>query len=641
MRRRETDPNPEAPPETEEPTASAVMKPGSWNEEKRTIDVVLSAGATVRWRNFWGEEWDEELVVADGSVDTARLDAGAPFLIQHRDRDHNALLGSFVRGSSRVEGSELIATVQFTPKDLAEARGVEPFIQEIGLGFRANVSVGYRPLEQQIIERAGAPMLVRVTRWEPLEGSSVNVPADNDAGYRARSTERRLMPPTKPANPPTEPSDLTPEQRAAEGRRVDTIIALAKKRGLGPDHALVVTAIRTGQELDGDKGFRAALIEHDVVGSEGTRVDPTHRAEPGVDEETKIIDAMATAIAHRADPRNVKLEGDAGDFRHMTLAAMGRELMRRRNESDRSLADIDVAQRMCVPVPARRQGYHTSSDFTSLLSNVASKMVAVNARTAPRTYERAAQRRTLNDFKTAAIIVLPNLPDLDKNTSDAQQVKYTTFSEEGTQWRGYRYTSGFAVGPEAIVNDDQEVLAMWPGKATVAAYRTRNGTFWTEFLAKVFGATAYFDAAHGNLAGTGLVPSAAGIDSLEQLAAAQTDADGNIIDVPLSLIFCGPATRLALGQLLDRTNRDSDSAQNLPTGQDYELIFERRLTGTPYFAAAPIGENGLLYGTVRGYEEPRVRVKTDFQTGGVQMVIEDSFASAVYDFRGVYKQPGA
>lgn len=615
-----------------------LFRPTTWDAEKRTIDVVLSAGSTVRWRNGWGEEWDEELIVGAGAVDLTRANNGAPFLLQHRGKDPDALLGAFVPGSVRVDGTEVVGTVQFVPEATATARNVESYIQEIALGFRANTSVGYRNLETQLIERSGSVPLVRVTRWEMLEGSSVNVPADNDAGFRARDTER-----TMPQRAPVTGSSaaLTPEQRALEATRVDTIHQLASKRGLSLDHELVVTAIRTGQALDGDKGFRAALLELDVETSRGTAVSPHHRAEVVGDETTKIIDAMGTAICHRAAPHAFKLDNGAADFRYLRLADMGRQLLDRAGQSTRTLSDPDVAERMCAPGGQRAGGYHTSSDFAALMANVSSKMVLQAGREAPRTYEQVATRRSLPDFKSTKVIELSTLPDLDKVTVDAAEVKYTTFKDSGLDWRGYRYQSGFKAGPEAIVNDDQEVLAQWPMKATGASFRTRNGTFWTTILASTFGGVALFHADHRNLMSAGVAASAAGVDGLEKLAAAMVDSAGNLIDVGLDIILTGPHNKLALSQLFDRTNRNSDHTKNLPNGQDYTLVFERRLSGTAYYGLAPLGENGLLYGVVRGYEEPKVSVQTDFDTGGVKFKVEDSFAAVVAHYRGFFKNPGA
>ena len=629
-----------------------VVTPGTWNPKTRTLDVVISTGAIVRWRDMWGDEWDEELVVTPDAVDLRRANAGAPFLLQHRTRDPNALLGAWVQDSVRVEGREVVGRVQFVPEELAVARGVESYIQEIASGFRPNVSAGYRDIETQLIERSGQVPLQRVTRWELTEGSSVNVPADNDAGYRARSTERRSMStrnaPAAPAAAPenaatpengagTDDTELTPAQRAAEETRIKTIEDLAKRRGLSADHDLVREAIRTGMALDGDRGFRARLLDLDASQSAGTATSPHHRAEFGVDEQDKLIDAMATAVCHRAAPHLVKLEGP-NDWRHRTLADMGRELAARRGQNLRGAADTDVAEAMCG-LGARARA-HGPGDFVHLMANVASKMVMAAGRSTPVTYDRVAARRTLANFKNDKIVILPALPDLDKMAADNQPIRYVTFSDAGVNWRGFRYTSGFAAGPEAIVNDDQEALAEYPMKATVAAYRTRNGAFWTTVLASTFNSVALFHADHGNLAGAGVAASAAGIDSLEKLAAAQQDQDGNPIDTPLAILLTGAHNRLALGQLLDKTNRSSDSAKNLPAGQDYELVFERRLTGTAYYALTPIGENGLLYGVVRGYEEPKVSVQTDFDTGGVKFKVEDSFAAVCAHPRGVYKQPG-
>jgi len=169
--------------------ATTRSAPASWDPDQRTLDIVL-ASTTPVLRRGWSESYHEILSMAAGAVRLERLNNGAPVLLQHDGWDSNALLGSFVKGSARIEGQELLATIRFVPQATAEARGVEPFIQEIAAGFRDKWSVGYDIHDYREIGKADdGVMRVEVTDWEPHEGSSVLIPADDSAHSRAAKSE--------------------------------------------------------------------------------------------------------------------------------------------------------------------------------------------------------------------------------------------------------------------------------------------------------------------------------------------------------------------------------------------------------------------------------------------------------------------
>lgn len=634
------------------PAAAGSFKPTTWDPATRRIDVVLSTGAIVRRRSWsWDgpEEYDEELVVSADAVDLTRINTGAPFLLQHEKEDSNALLGTCLADSGRIEDNEVVATVEFVPEELAIARAVEPYIQEIARGYRPNVSVGYKPLTTVKTERSDNVPLHQITRWLPMEVSSVIIPADNDAGYRSHPQEQRAMstknaPVTEPAAPPSPvvpaapaAPTITAEQRAMESRRIADIHLLARMAGIPLDDALIRNAVTNGTAMEGAGGFIELCQtrwERDAQRSDAAGITTAHRAEVGVSEDVKLYDAMATAMCHRVMPGKFALTNGAADFRYRSLAQMGAELASRRGVSTKGMADIDIAEMMCS-----RAGYHTTSDFKHLLSNVASKMVQLAYEENATTYDQVAQFRQLANFKDDKLIVMPLIGELAE-TPDGKGVRYTTFSDAGLDWRGRRYTSGFLAGPEAIVNDDQNVLVSWPRDAIGAALRTRNSLFWRTVLAWQINGTALFHEDRGNLVATGGVPSAESIDALEQLAAAMTDHDGNPIDMSIKFLVGGAATRLAIAQLLGGTINTADITKNLPNAAQYQAVYERRITGKQFFGLAAQGRNGLWWGSVAGYDKPRTAVETDFDTKGVKMSVEDSFAVAVSDYRGAFKNPG-
>lgn len=91
---------------------SAELAPNTADADTRTVEVVWSAGARVRRATFFGEPYDEELSLDPAHVRLDRLNAGAPFLKVHELDTLDAVIGSVVPGSTRIENGRGIALVR-------------------------------------------------------------------------------------------------------------------------------------------------------------------------------------------------------------------------------------------------------------------------------------------------------------------------------------------------------------------------------------------------------------------------------------------------------------------------------------------------------------------------------------------------
>lgn len=160
----------------------AEVRAASFNEADNTVEVIWTAGATVRRISWMDGEFDEELVVSSNSVRLDRLNSGAPLLDTHGRWSLADVIGSVVKGSARVEGGKGYARVL-----LSSAPDALDRVARIREGTVSNISVGYRIYAVEKTEREGQIPLHRVIDWEPFEISAVPVPAD--PGAHIRSTE--------------------------------------------------------------------------------------------------------------------------------------------------------------------------------------------------------------------------------------------------------------------------------------------------------------------------------------------------------------------------------------------------------------------------------------------------------------------
>jgi hypothetical protein len=158
------------------------VRPKSFNEEERTVEMVWTAGAKVRRRDWEQGEFDEELVVSEETIDMSRLGSGAaPLLEAHNTFELRNVIGVveeawIARGRHGMEGR---ARVRFSKR-----ADVDPILQDVRDGIIRNVSVGYRVSEWQRKDRKDDVPLMRATRWEPHELSLVPIGADGAAQVR-------------------------------------------------------------------------------------------------------------------------------------------------------------------------------------------------------------------------------------------------------------------------------------------------------------------------------------------------------------------------------------------------------------------------------------------------------------------------
>ena len=138
--------------------------------ENKTVPMSFSSDAP--YERYFG---NEILGHAEGEIRLERVTDEAPYLLEH---DTSQYLGKILTVSID-DASTGRAVVQFAPNELATS-----VFNDIAAGFRKHVSVGYYVHEMREIKAAGKDSRpdFRVVDWEPLEISTVSIPADAGVG---------------------------------------------------------------------------------------------------------------------------------------------------------------------------------------------------------------------------------------------------------------------------------------------------------------------------------------------------------------------------------------------------------------------------------------------------------------------------
>lgn len=646
-------------------TRLASFQPSTFDGEARTIELVWSAGADVKRRDYWtGKEYVERLSMDESAIDLSRLNNGAPLLNSHRMDDLSSQIGVVER--AWIEGRKGVAIVRFSQRD-----DVAPIMRDVQDGIIRNVSVGFRIHETKITERKGEPSIHEATRWEPLELSFVTVNADSSSNTRsvddeevepcaddnnravAQTKERQMDPKENNGGSPVAEKNeidtraLQNEAVAAERERQRSIRAAARSLRIADD--VVDEMIDGGTSVD---DARARMIDLHARQAETQRIAavPSAQADRISSEDPAFKRAaMSEALFARAMQglRKVEPSDPARAFMHMRFTDIAGELLR-----DAGVRGVDrMSRSQKIENVLSRSSQHTTSDFANIVLDAQNKILLNEYAVAEPTYKKIAVRNNFADFKTHNLIRLGDFPDL-LEVGEGGEIKAGTMKDSKETASLKSYGRDIKLSRQLLINDDMGAFNRLPVKVGQRAADLENRLV-LGILAKNSGAgptmsdgNAMFSTAHANKATTAsaidVANVALGIAAIRKQTGMTDDKKSS--GVPLNLtpryMLCGPDRELQARQLLAQVMATKPSDYN-PYAGTMEALVDANVSGYLwYLFADPMQAEALIYGYLDGADGPRLLVK-DADIDGIVMRVLHDFAAAAVDSKPAYFNAGA
>ncbi len=587
----------------------ADAKLSSFNAGERTVDLVLATENPVRRRSWDVGTYDEILTITPAAVDTARLDSMA--LLDSHDAygGMDSRLGSVLPGSLRFEGKTAIVTAKIS----RNAKG-EALFRDLEDGHVIGVSVGYKITSQTKTEApAGGTATIRATRWQPMEISIVNVPADPGASTRAHETEAD-------DNKIPERKNMTRAEINAEIR------SIAKATGLD--------ATWIDQQIDAEatvEDARAAAIE--AMKTRSPKTPASVQIVTDHTDPTAIRDAMAGALAHRIAPDAVKLEGKATEYRGYSILDLVGDMAVARGER------VNLRDR--EGLLARAVGAHSTSDFPLLLAAATNKALLAKYEIAQPTYRKWAAKKTFTNWTQHSFLRIGDVPGF-KEIKEGGEVKYGTISETGEKVALKEFTSGIALSRRAVANDDLGALADMSSGFVTRAATDENILLYAMLKSNpvLSDGKAVFHVDHGNLPNAAAFGSSAIAPMVKSLRG-QKSLDGMPLNLSPALLVVGSDLEVAARTLLASVNATKTADVN-PWANFAELVVDPNLGATEYYVfTSPTAAPAFVYGYLAGEEGPQVRSEVEFDTLSTKIAATLSFGYGAIDYRGVVKNAGA
>lgn len=659
-----------------------VSAPVSIDEEKRTVEVVFSAGT--RGKNFLPGIGVvlEELDMSPNAVRMDVLRSGnAPVLDTHRHGEARGVLG-------RVIGARLSNGRGYATLKISEADDVKPIWQRIVDGTLRHVSVGYSA-KYEATRASDGETVYRAIDWEPREISFCAIPVDIHAGVRAAGEpppgyETLDLPIPADASAQVRAADAPPapgisNTRAQEGHMADPATnapespvapqnqpapvdadavraaAIETERARIAEIEVIFTGTRTlvGDEADSIRAnaikgghtadqVRAALLDAVIKRQKPLNEVPNPTSQVSVgnsgDAPEAIREAMADAVAVQIrstfKPKTERFREYAG----ARPTDMVRTLMSARGERNIPLNRVTLAER----------SFNSTSDFPLLLSSALNKVLLSDYAQVPPTYQTFMGRRTFNDFKAHSFLRVGDFPALSA-LSEGGQITLGTMSEGREQITLATYAKGLRVTRQMLVNDDLGAFSDFTNMIGRRIVDFENTTAFS-VVTTASGAgpnladgNAVFTTTRGNRAASGAAIDVTTLSAARQALRGRTSLDGLKLNLAPRYLLTGPAYETIAWQYSSAQYTPAQASNTNPFNGVYTPIVDANITGNNWYLFADPGVAPVyIYGFLAGAEGPQTRTyNPDASDGAVAIDVWLDFACGAIDWRGGQFNPGA
>ena len=627
----------------------ALLTPSSWNEESRTATVVISTDADVG---------DGVQLVHERSA-IRWPGRPLPMDIDHQ-RSSASCWGAITAmnlGRAEDGSNALVGTVKVDGPADAMAIAI-PRLRSGSARFSVDARIyGW--------QRASAEQpLDRATDWEPVAVSLVIAGQDPASVMRSvdESTEStNAEPPMSTAveqaggDPAaTAPIDPAVAQAAASAAALpasdpgpdDVARELHIRRAAGAadlPETKVQELIRStaGKDLPGImvEVVRAARVAIEAKAPVGAG----HPARIAVtrDAGDTLLRGISAGLQARIRPGLLK--GEAADlgreYRSYTLLELTREYLEVCGVNTRGMSKTELVSR----------GFHSSSDFPLLFSNLAAKTLDAAYQEEPHTWAPLARQRNLPDFKNASDLVIAGdlTPEL---LGEGGEYKAGTLKEAQHTWKLATYARKIKVTRQAIINDDLSALETVPDMLGRGFRRLESNIVWALITGNAVTSAdglSLFNAAHNNSSAQSI--TTAGFNAAKKAMRKQTDIAGNTINLVPGYMMVPTDLEATALQFLDpngfmATVRTGENGPATVQSAGVSLIVEPRLdvSATTWYLAASTGSvEGIVYGYLAGEEGPTVTTNEKRDPDGVELLARFDFGAANKDFRGFFRAAAA
>jgi hypothetical protein len=648
---------------------AAEFAPASANDDNRTIDAVWYAGAKVPrfdWRT--GQEYDLILSMKGCRLD--RLNNGGPVLDSHNAYGVESQMGVIRR--AWAAGATGKATIQFSKRD-----AVTPIWNDVRAGIIQNLSPGmwiYKKVDTTPKNQERKEFTA--VDWEPFEISLTPIPGDANTTFMSAAG---TQPPPRPTAVETQRAaaqakekpdmEQTVQASGEDARQNEVVLAAARDEAVKTERLRAANIRTMAVPFKLEEKFVNAIIDEGVSvetarerimtklaaqwGEQHTDpVNPT--VTMGADARDKRREGMEASILFRGNPGDSKLRDAGREYAGLTLVDIARECLDAVGVKTRGMSRNEIAR---VALQGRfgaeeyfDGGAMTTSDFPSILANVANKTLRQAYEAAPRTFVPFCRQVSAADFKPINRVQLSDVPTLPK-VNEKGEFHRTALSDSKETYSLATFGEIVAITRKVIINDDLQALTRVPAGLGQAAAQLESDTVWAVITGNpnMADGNPLFHANHKNLNGS----NALALGALATARAAlrvQKAPKGTILNLQPRYLIVPAALEQTADQLIYPINLASTAVTGVvpPWVQSLVKIVEGRLDAVAslgvtnwFMAVDPSQIDTIEYCYLEGQQGVYIETRQGFEVDGVEIKARLDFAAGAIDYRGLCKNTAA
>lgn len=384
-------------------------------------------------------------------------------------------------------------------------------------------------------------------------------------------------------------------------------------------------------------------VKDKLLAKLGEGTTPSNKPSAGAhiyaDNGNIVGQSMKAALMLRAGHKDDGTDEKKNPYIGMTLREMARMSLTERGVGVAGANVMNIAGMAFT---------HSSSDFGSILLDVANKSVLVGWEDAAETYEQWTYKGQLSDFKPAARVGLDSFKPLREVRSGAEY-KYITVGDRAETIALATYGELYAIDRRTIINDDLQMLVDIPMMMGEAAKATIGDLVYGLLMGnvKMSDNVPLFHANHKNLYDASAGMSLETLSGGRQMMVSQTAADGKRkLNIRPGFVLVPTSLELGTKQIIQSTSvkgADANSGISNPLQNFAQVIAEPRLddqTTLDWYLAAAKGRDTIEVAFLDGVDTPYIEQQQGFTIDGVTTKVRIDAGVGPRDYRGLVKSKG-
>ncbi|WP_241951864.1 ClpP-like prohead protease/major capsid protein fusion protein [Pasteurella multocida] len=379
-----------------------------------------------------------------------------------------------------------------------------------------------------------------------------------------------------------------------------------------------------------DVNMSAEQAKDKLLAKLGASVTPSAGA-GYVDNGNIVGDSVKNALLARAGKTAIEKDNA---YNGMTLRELARASIADRGVSVRGMNGMNIVGLAFT---------HSSSDFGSILLDVAHKSVLEGWATSTDNFDRFTTKGSVSDFRKHNRICLTEFGTLPK-VAEGEEYAYGTIGDKQVAVAIVTYGKMFSITRQAIINDDMQMLTRIPylmgqsARATVAklvySLLTKKGLKWQD-------GKDLFSSVRGNLlTGGGTKLDLANIDKAIQLMNGHVDKNEMPFLIEPEFLLAPTSLATTARQIVGSSSvagADANSGIINPLRNFAEVLKSQTLQKedpTSWFLINPLG---IEVNYLDGVDQPYLEQQDGFTVDGVVSKVRIDAGVDVIDPRAIVK----